>query len=328
MYNYKSVGIVLLNWNGWKDTIECIESIRKSNYESYNIVIVDNASTDNSVNEIKRYLNINNIGYSLYDYLGNENFILQYKSVENSSVIIIKSSKNDGFASGNNIGFKYLFLNNTVEYIWILNNDVVISSDSIKNLVEFYKYNPNSIIGSSVLEYYDRKKIQYLSGAKYNRILGRNKPLFKGYSFENIKDISQNLDLDYIGGCSIFIKSDILKQIGMLNEKYFLYYEEIDLCKKAKSLGLNLAWCKDSIVYHKGGASIGSENLIRKKSAKSEYYGNLSSLIYTRNNEKDIFTIFFVCRFISKSLFFLKEKRFKLFRPLIQAYKDFIKGNY
>ena len=91
MYNYKSVGIVLLNWNGWKDTIECIESIRKSNYESYNIVIVDNASTDNSVNEIKRYLNINKIGYSLYDYLGNENFILQYKSVENSNIIIIKS---------------------------------------------------------------------------------------------------------------------------------------------------------------------------------------------------------------------------------------------
>ena len=221
-------------------------------------------------------------------------------------------------------GIKYSkkYLNN--EYIWILNNDVTIDKNTIFRFVEFSEKDENkNFLGGTIVEYYSKDKIQCTCGGKYNMFTTISKNENEGKPLKNLLKLNENSD--YISGCSIFGNIKLFDMVSNFSEDYLLYFEELDLMKKAKKNNIGKKWVKNAIIYHKEGASIGSENVKRKKSELSEYYSNKSCLIYSRKFYPYIFYIIAFNRFFLKSLkFFLNgEKEYK--KVLKESYKSFFK---
>ena len=234
------VYIIILNYNGSDDSINCIESIQNSIYKNYKIILVDNNSDDDSITKIVNYLNSSNLKY---DFL-NQSCV---DSDENNSdnIIIIKTSKNLGYAFGNNIGIKYALQNDDCDYLWILNNDNIIRENSLLKLIE--NSNNKTVYGSKVLKYKNPELIDSIGGV-LNPYL-----LTSGHNFSNTLDSksAKKVDfLDYIHGTSIFFHKDIINSIGYFDETYFMYYEDVEFSLRAKKNGYKLQINQNSVVYH------------------------------------------------------------------------------
>ncbi len=222
MINEK-VYIVLLNYNGYKDTIECLESIYKNAYENYSIIVCDNASIDESEEEI----------------------LLWKKNNPDKVFKYIQTEKNLGFAGGNNIAIQYALQENA-DYVWLLNNDTTIETYALVNLVRKIKEKKNiGICGSRLMYYHDKDKVQGIGGT-YSLITGKAKHIY------NESDLC---DLKYVVGASMLVSRDFLKNIGLMDESYFLYFEELDWAERGKKK-YEIDVALDSVVYHKEGTSI------------------------------------------------------------------------
>jgi GT2 family glycosyltransferase len=294
MTGQEKVYIILLNWNGWKDSIECLESLMKIDYPNYQIVLCDNNSKDDSINNIIKWakgeLTIpffkNNslrsnlfplickpISYSIYS----QNEISEYKAKNtlHSKLVLIRNNDNIGFAAGNNVGINYALKNGDCDYIWLLNNDTVVDKLSLSELIKTIRLNSRSGMCGSTLLYYENPSIvQALGGDSYNIWTGFNQHVGGLKPYEEDNDYSfVEKELSFLVGASILIKASVLKEIGLLCEEYFLYYEELDFAIRAKKKSYTLAYSRSSLVYHKVGASIGGSNLkIREKSMISDFY--------------------------------------------------------
>ena len=234
------VYIIVLNYNGYSDTINCIRSIQKSIYTYYQIIVVDNNSDDNSLNEIINYLDSYTLTHNLLDeYSMNNNQNI------NKDVIIIKSNKNSGYGYGNNIGMRYAIKNQDCDYLWILNNDNIIDEKSLMQLVK--NSNNNTVYGNKILKYKNSKLIDSIGG-KLNSYL-----LTSSHNFSNMLDskVKKKIDyLDYIHGASIFFHRNIIDSIGYFDESYFMYYEDVEFSLRAKNSGYKLDINQDCVVYH------------------------------------------------------------------------------
>lgn len=273
----KRVAIILVNFNNWEDTIECIESILLNSYNNFVIVLIDNNSTDNSIEYIISWaegkLNVYNlnlnplkrltfppfpkpINYKLLEIEQlNDNKLIK-ESLSNIKILyIIETHVNKGFAFGNNIGIKFLQKNIDFEYVWLLNNDTVIEKDALSLLVENaneYENNKRKIgvLGSLISYYYDPKLIQALGG-KYNIFLARATQNHNHELEESLTSLDPKCD--YIIGASMFIRKDFIYDIGPMCEEYFLYFEELDWLLRGRRKGWNIAHEMRSKIYHKEG---------------------------------------------------------------------------
>jgi GT2 family glycosyltransferase len=283
-----NVGVVLLNYNGYKDTIECISSVLNSSFTDFTLVIVDNASPNNSMKHIAEWCE-NGVGGDL----GNKDllhclsesltFPLNYQQLDANDknrsqkyykINLIQSPNNGGFAAGNNIGIKFFLDNTDVDYIWLLNNDTVIESNSLNELVCFFGENKNKkqlgVVGSK-LRYYDRPNILQACGGAYNPSLATTKHIGEGEvdigQYDNANTCSL---IDYPVGASMFVSREFIVDVGYMCEDYFLYYEEIDWALRGRGKGWGIDFCWDSLVYHKEGRSIGGNSVSTSKSLLSD----------------------------------------------------------
>jgi len=249
------VHIIILNWNGKEDTIECLKSIKGLRYSNYETVVIDNASTDGSVSEIEHTF---------------------------PGITLLESEINRGYAGGNNIGLRYA-LDHDADYVWILNNDTIVHENALGSLIEKIEADSSiGICGSRLIYYHDRETIQALGGGTYNKWLGTtahvgaNEPASIHF---NEKEIERRLD--YIVGASMLVSDQFLKEVGLLSEDYFLYYEELDWSLRAKGT-FKLGYADSSLVYHKEGASIKGNNVkLNSKSRLSDYYQIKNRLKFT-----------------------------------------------
>ena len=235
------VAIITVNWNGWKDTIECLESLTKLNYVSFNVIVCDNGSQDDSVAQITKWLDANT----------------------KIRVQLIETKKNLGFAGGNNVGIKQA-LEVGCDYIWLLNNDTVVDKDALKHLVIYAQEHRNTICGSKLMYYDNPAKVQAL-GNKLNTYLGTTEFIVEE------QDIDQ---IDYLVGAAMLIPQRVFEEVGLLSEEYFLYYEEADLWQKCKGK-YDFRCVLNSLVYHKEGAAIGANN---KQKAQKSLIGDFYSI--------------------------------------------------
>jgi GT2 family glycosyltransferase len=285
------VYIVILNWNGWQDTIECIESLLKLNYPNYRIVVCDNYSQDNSIGEIQEWSVSKQIDVEYIEYDPNlkSGFPekVNVKTSSNRGITLIQTGENRGFAGGNNIGIRYSLFDDSCQYVWILNNDTVVESGSLSALVERSQADSRiGICGSKLLYYDEPLKVQAWGGAKYNKWIGAVSTL--GFCESSDKKVdTQEIEklMDYVVGASMLVSRSFLTEIGLMNEEYFLYAEEIDWIARSKHR-YQLGYADRSIVYHKEGKSIGTNTKERFVSYIGDYYIKRSALIYTKKYAK------------------------------------------
>ncbi|WP_407330218.1 glycosyltransferase family 2 protein [Klebsiella pneumoniae] len=268
--------IILVNWNGINDTLACLDSLLKLNCDNFSIVVCDNGSSDNSSlkiqewfcsleNEQRNKCNLHKVSEKQLDKKFDKN--------KNLNIFFIDIGKNLGFSGGNNVGIKFSLSQGDMDYVWLLNNDTVVDSNSLSIMKSAFSRNENIGICGSRLVYFDaRDTIQGLGGVFYPILC-----MAKHYKAYEPADMQFNDDLvsdqiDYIIGASMLISKNVLDDIGGLCEDYFLYFEEIDFCLRAKNAGYKIFVTTESIVYHKEGAST-------KKNSK----GIVSDFYWVRN---------------------------------------------
>lgn len=297
-----SAYVLLINWNGWADTIECLESVFRNRYKDFRVVVCDNLSEDNSIEYIKAWAE------NRMDLVPQKNNDLFHKSFppvikpipyveysqeeaeaggsdnENDArLIIIKNRKNLGFAGGNNVGLRYALRRDDFDYIWLLNNDTVVEPAALESLIARMRERPGAGMCGSTLLYYDKPtRIQALGGGYYSRWIGL--PWHMG----RLKKATDAIDvkkveawMNYVVGASMLVSKQFLRDIGLMCEDYFLYFEETDWATRAEGR-YSLAYAPDSIVYHKVGRSIGTSSDPRSKSLTCDYYNIRNRLFFTR----------------------------------------------
>ncbi|ADZ08977.1 glycosyl transferase family 2 [Methanobacterium lacus] len=262
--NSPRVAIVILNWNGWKDTIECLESVFQINYRNYTVVLVDNNSTDDSVQKIVEYAQGKiNVESDFFDY-SSLNKPIDYQILNkngnvdknpNKQLTLIINHKNDGFAEGNNIGMKYALENLESKYVLLLNNDTVVDKYFLDSLVKEGENNKKIGFLGSKIYYYDKPETIWCVGGKIDWKFARG--LHIGNQEHDHGQYQIKNHFDYISGAALLIKKELLEDVGLLDEKYFLYFEETDLELRAALKGYENIYIPKSKIWHKVSRSGG-----------------------------------------------------------------------
>lgn len=296
------VYIVVLNFNRGADTVECLESLLRSDYPHFQVLVVDNCSADGSMQQLQAWAE----GGRQYQPPGDHplrrlsfppvpkpvsHAIISAREAEENAphrpeqVIFIQSERNRGFAGGNNLGIRLALRQNDFEYLWILNNDTVVAPDAPGKLVETMRRcraegQKIGILGSKLL-YYDAPEIIQALGGRYRKWIGVGRHIGDG---ERDRGQYDRLDIrpDYVVGAAMLVCREFLNQVGLLCEDYFLYFEELDWALRARRQGWEVGVCGESKVYHKEGRTIGSHADLRRRSYQSDYYMLKNRLVFTR----------------------------------------------
>lgn len=306
------VAVIILNYNGWQDTVECMESVCRSDYPHFRVIVVDNHSTDDSVrhleswaagtgpppapgNEALRHLSQpsipNPLNYEIYRSQNNGQTVRIKRAASPDSsgtqpqLTLIENDRNAGFAAGNNCGIRFALATGEEKYFWLLNNDTVVEPDAMRQLVEQFEQlqrdgRPIAMLGSKLL-YYDQPNTLQGLGGIYNKWLGVSRHVGADEADRGQYDNTPPA-VDYLIGAAMFVCRDFLEKVGPLSEDYFLYFEELDWAERARRNGWELAVCPVSRVYHKHGRTIGSEAVFTRRSYLSDYYLLKNRLRFTR----------------------------------------------
>ena len=222
MNNAPFVFVIVLNYNGRKYLKDCLSSLESQTYADCRVIVCDNASTDDSIEYIKH------------------NF---------PSTIIIQNKKNLGFAEGNNVAIKFALKQGT-DYVFLLNNDTVLEKDLIERLVKVAKINNKiGIVGPKILDIRDTSFVQEI---------GWTCDIF-GFpiAIREEKSGKQTIsEVFYVSGCAMLIKQELLDRVGLFDEEYFMFAEDLDLCWRAQLAGYLILVDRAARVYHASGGSI------------------------------------------------------------------------
>ncbi len=314
---------IILNWNGWADTLDCLTSLYKGSCIPFLTIVVDNGSTDNSISNITRWSSEN----AIYCTLIHEGYV-PLSFPDKPALFLLSLPENRGFSGGNNAALKIADNFKEITHFWILNNDSIVKKNSLRALISHSgKTEVPGILGSTITQFFNPQIIEYAGGASYNPLTSRiKKHLHSQKLSKNLPEIN-SLKLDYIAGCAMFIHRDIFRKCGYFNELFFLYYEEIDLCMRAKERGFVISWCPESIITHKGGLYNKNYNKDERQKLKFlQYHENLSTFLFTKKWYPFYLPIVIFIRLIIKPILFLQRKNFFLLFSLFAAFYDFFKG--
>lgn len=273
--------VIMLNWNNLPDSLECMNSILELEGAEYKTIIIDNGSTDDSLEGILGYLSKRQIEHGIIS--GSD--AASAKLSENC--IVIKSGKNLGYGGGNNLGLKYALNQDDFRHAWIINNDLIFERNTLVKLIAKYEAlsqkKKTGLMACKLKSYYDRSRIQTI-GSKYNyyfctnSIKGAWEPDAGQYDRDDIEDV-----IDCPAGASLFASKAFLKDCGLISEEYFLYYEEIDWIMRSRSKGWELGYCWEAEIYHKEGATTGASSVKEsQKSSISDYYMARARILFAR----------------------------------------------
>lgn len=296
--NHSKVYIVIVNWNGWSDTIECLESVFRLVYENYTVIVCDNGSSDGSLQHIKAWAEGNLDSWVTKDnplnslshppvskpipFLSHESASENDCKGNDAPLILIKNALNLGFAGANNVALRFILKTAHFDYVWLLNNDTVVHPDALTFLVERMMESSEAGMCGSTLFFYDHNElVQSQGGAVYNKWLGIARPIGANKLKEGMLSTAEvEKQINYVAGASMLVSRNFLLNIGLLSEDYFLYYEEIDWAVRGERF-FNLVYAEKSVVYHKEGASIGSSVISKNRSILSEYFMIRNRFLFT-----------------------------------------------
>lgn len=268
--NYPLISILLVNWKGWKDTIECLESLLFVAYSSFNVIIVDNNSEDSSIEEIRKYCKEKQNEYSenpkdpfpFSEYSNieaDQSTTFESISFTEREIILIKNDKNDGFAGGNNIAATFALRAFDPDYILLLNNDTVVDQNFLGELIRLAESDASVGLVQPKLVYYfnNAKKITGMKLDVWGGTEGRRES--ENDEDQEINDDLTEKDFFYASGACCLIRKDLILKLGgiIFDPRLFLHFEDVDLSWRARIFGFKIKFCPKSIVYHKEGQSTG-----------------------------------------------------------------------
>lgn len=253
--------VVLLNWNGWRDTLPCLESLLAATPQPLRVVVCDNASRDNSIAEISNWA-LQHVGAAGFARLSAAEAAASDVAgrLQGVSVVLVENGANLGFAGGNNPGIRLALADSACTHVWVLNNDTVVRPDALGRAVEHMQANPAiGLCGSTLLYFDEPDKVQAFGGACYSRWSGRSRHVgaFLPAAQVPVDGRAIEPELSYVIGAAMLASRAFIEQVGLMRDDYFLYYEEIDWATRGAGR-FSLGYAPQSVVLHKEGASIGT----------------------------------------------------------------------
>jgi GT2 family glycosyltransferase len=289
-----------LNYCGAKHTLACVDALQSLSYQQTKILVVDNASPDHSAEQLQQYLLTHPDAFTL-----------------------IESAENNGYSAGNNLGILFAQAearetgNTEHGLIWLLNNDTLPAPEALTELVNTWKQKPNSIVGS-LLRYPDGRYQQV--GTRINGWTGSS----KGYPE---KALMPDMTVESLTGASMLVPLSVFDRVGLLDESYFLYFEDAEFCMRCQQFGIPCIVALQSVVLHEEGATTG------RKSFATQYYFHRNRLFLLNQHAKGLqpltlflYSLFRLVRATLKSLSNPAKYPRKALWVLILALTDFWKG--
>jgi len=250
----KRTYILLLNWNGWKDTVECLESVL-ANTRGAPIVLVDNNSSDDSVDRIGKYLRSGGVDFSVLGEDEASSPARTFPADDGVAVTIIRNKSNYGFAGGNNVGIRYVLKLADASFVWLLNTDTVIDGAALSELIARASTDDKIAFTGSVIRHYDRRDlVQCYGGGTVYKHLGITRLCMKNSAVEALGG-GRKPRVDYLLGASILANLDAIREIGLMDDSYFFLGEDIEWQYRARKMGWKIEVAEGSYVYHKTSAS-------------------------------------------------------------------------
>lgn len=281
------VYIIVLNWNNWNDTLECLESIFCSTHPDFEVVVVDNGSTDGSEEKIRAWAG-------------------------DRRLVILQAGSNLGYSGGNNIGLRYALERGDFSYVWILNNDTIVDENALLKMVEMAESDEKiGMVGSNLLNYDRPEVLQTAGGCWIIPWAGNTVPITEGgFPYEP----------DYISGASLLVKKAVLEKIGLLDEDYFLYWEDVDWGVRARRAQYRLLYCPESSIRHKEGGAGGGMTPI------TDYYWTRNGLMFTMRYYPWFLPLVFVAYLIKFTLVRTVRRQPHNFMAFLRGAKSFLIG--
>ena len=240
------IDVVILNWNLPHDTNLCVQSVLRSDYPAFRVIVVDNGSTDEN--------------QALLD-------------VSDERVTLICTQANLGFAGGCNAGIRYA-LEHQSDYVLLINNDTTIAPDMLAHLVEPFKHHSDLGVVGPLIYYASEPTKVWFSGERFWR------KLYVVRLGLRLKDSYTELEeVDFVSGCGMLVPRQVWETVGLLDPAYFMYYEDLDFCVRVKQHGFWLACAPQAHMWHAVSASSGGS----ASPAKQRFQVRSSLIFYQRH---------------------------------------------
>ncbi len=244
------VTIVLLNYNGWRDTIECLESLLKQTTREWRAVVADNGSKDESLAQLTQWIADRQAG---------------------KSVRLLPLGENHGFAKGNNKAIEAVSGEQT-DYYWILNNDTVVEPDCLEKMVHYMDSHPDVTAATPAICLYDHKELLWNAGG---RLVFGGRKYYGALQPHSILKGKSELPVTFVTGCALMVRKELVADKTLFTERFFFGEEDFDFSLRMQEERKKMVCLTDAFIYHKVSATAGK-------------FGNFNKLfIYTINRAID-----------------------------------------
>lgn len=256
--------------------MECIQSLLRMEDQDFLIVLCDNNSTDGSFDQLLTWGKA-----TLSNRFATWN--CNQPPPTQAKLILIQTGANLGFAGGCNVGLRYALLHTNAEFVWLLNNDTVVDTHALGQQVGALRQSPDTgILGSTLVFLHQPDQVQAPGGYNFNFWTARVLPIQPNISVKSLPSADQvDPHLKFICGASMFVRRSFLETVGLLNEQYFLYFEEVDWAVRGRDR-FRLSYCPSSRIWHKEGGSIGSHRKLAQRSAFSEGFLSRNRILFLK----------------------------------------------
>lgn len=287
-----SVAIILVNWNGFAYTKACLESLQKVKEPDFQVIVVDNASTEPEGQQLKEHF---------------------------PKLLLISNSENLGFAGGNNVGIRYA-LAQGFDQILLLNNDTLVDPYFLKPLqTELHASNYGAV--QPLICFAQDPKRLWSAGGKWNSLLGRAITLGDRVPLANYTP-PKDLELDWATGCCLLLSKEAILAAGMLDEDYFAYFEDVEWSLRIRKSGFKIGLSENSIIYHEAGAASKKQHAEGTLSPKVFYFHVRNQFFLLRQHSIVLGFPYHLLRFLSWGAYFLIRGRFQKLSAVVQGIRE------
>ena len=281
------IGVIVLNWNNPMDTIRCLRSIENSNYSNYQVLVIDNGSEDDSLDQLH----------------------IAYPDLK-----ILETGQNLGYSGGNNVGISYA-IEQGVDYVMILNNDTLVAPSMLHKLISAAENFPHAGLVGPLMYSLESPSILFAAGSFIDWKRGKTWHRFMFQPASGIMESLETQPVDFIAGCCMLISRSAIEKVGLLSPSYYLNYEDVDFALKIKTAGLSVLFVPEAIMWHKISATLDKLPLV------NIYYITRNSLYFFNKYTPGL------NKYIAVSNIILRNMRTILAWSLLPKYKQQEKTN-